>query len=115
VSNNHNLLENVWHWEREKVHPQVGIIVLSETHHYDTFKQQVSSRSRYEQFDNNGNLIRVHLQTQELAYLYAGDIRDLLTETGFSSISILGGFDGKTFEPDDRELVVKAYKFNAGT
>jgi hypothetical protein len=44
----------------------------------------------------------------ELAYLYPGDIRRLLTAAGFREVTIKGGFDGREFTRDGQELVVEA-------
>jgi len=115
MSQNRGSFEGVWRWRGEQVHPEGGIIVQSESNRFDTVKQQVSSRLRFEHFDRSGNLLSVHLQLLELSYLYPGDIRDLLNEAGFSSIQIWGGFDGRVIDRDGGELVVQAHKSDAVT
>jgi len=110
MSRNRGSLEGVWRWRGEQVHPKGGMIVLSESNRYNTVKQQLSSRLRYEHFDKNSNLLTVHLQLLELSYLYPGDIRDLLNEAGFTSIKIDGDFDGRVLDRDGDELVVQALK-----
>ena len=46
--------------------------------------------------------------SRKLAYLYPSDIRRLLESSGFTDVTISGGFDGRGFTQDGQELVVEA-------
>lgn len=85
-----------------------GCIVRSESNRYDTVRQRVDSLHRYEEYGPDGTLARTSLHRIQLAYLYPADVRRLLKETGFHSIQIAGGFDGRPFQYDTDELVIEA-------
>jgi len=85
-----------------------GCVVRSECTRYDTVRQRVESDHRYEEYDADATLTRTSLQRLEIAYLYPPDIRRLLTQAGFLSVRIAGGFDGRPFENDTDELVIEA-------
>jgi hypothetical protein len=100
-------LAGAWRWTATHAMPDGGHLVSSEANRYDTVKRRVYSQHRYELFGPDGNLARTFLQRLELAYLYPQDIRRLLTDAGFRSIRIDGGFDGRPFERDADELVIQ--------
>jgi len=108
MSQNSGALEGVWRLREERSHPAGGKILLSDCNQYDTINQRVSSRLRYEHFDDSGELLHVHLQSLELVYLYPGDIRGLLDEAGFGSVRIDGDYQGQAPAHDGCELVVQA-------
>jgi predicted RNA methylase len=108
MSRHHSLLRGVWRWNAEIDHPDGGVLVYSEANRYDPALQRVSSRHRYEHFDAQGQLVEVFYQRLELAYLYPGDIRDLLGASGYSQVTLYGGFDRRPFSADGQELVVLA-------
>jgi SAM-dependent methyltransferase len=101
-------LAGVWRWVNTFPLPDGGFVVRSEANRYDTVRQIVHSHHRYEEFSAGSVLERTSLHRLELAYLYPPDIRRLLTEAGFSSVTIGGGFDGRPFSQDTDELVVDA-------
>jgi hypothetical protein len=82
----------------------------SEANRYDTVRRRVHSQHRYEEYGPDGALTRTFLHRLELSYLYPSYIRRLLGETGFQSVQIWGGFDGRPFERDTDELVVEAVR-----
>ena len=92
----------------EREQPDGGVIVHSEANRYDSVLQRISSRHRYERFDEQGHLVDVFYQRLELAYLYPGDVRDLLREVGFTEITLYGGFDERPFSTVGQELVIVA-------
>jgi SAM-dependent methyltransferase len=108
MSRNHGAHRGVWRINSESDHPEGGVVVYSEANLYDTASQRVSSRHRYEHFNESGRLVDVFYQRLELAYLYPGDLRDLLHRAGFSDVEIYGGFDRRPFSTDGEELVVVA-------
>lgn len=108
MSRNHSLLRGVWRWSAEVDHPDGGVVVYSEANRYDPVLQRVSSRHRYEHFDESGHQVDVYYQRLELAYLYPGDLRDLLREAGYHEVTLYGGFDEQPFSSDGQELVVLA-------
>lgn len=110
MSRNHGPLEGVWRYLGECSHPEGGAIVTSEANRYDTVSQTVSSRIRCEHFDAGGKLITTRMVRLELAYLYPGDIRDLLRESGFSEVQIDGGYAGEPIDREGAELVVRAIR-----
>ena len=97
-------------WRRRGTFPRSdgGFVVRSESNLYDTPRQLVDSQHRYEEFGPDGTLIRTSLHRLQLAYLYPRDLRRLLSEAGFRSVQITGGFDGRPFEKDTDELVIEA-------
>jgi hypothetical protein len=86
--------DGVWRWGSERAHPNGGTLLRSAAHHYDPVHQRVSTRHRYEHFDESGRLISVWLHRLELSYFYPGDLRDLLMTAGFKEISISGDLEG---------------------
>ena len=101
-------LEGVWRWAGNFPLPGGGFVARSEANRYDTVRQVVHSQHRYEEYDDDGLLIRTTLHRLQLAYLYRGDIEHLLTRAGFTDIAIGGGFGGRPFSDDTDELVVEA-------
>lgn len=98
----------VWRWSGTHDLAGGGFVVCSEANRYDTVRQRVHSQHRYEEYAPDGSLTRTALHRLELAYLYPADIRRLLAQAGFQTISIAGGFDGREFSTDTDELVVEA-------
>jgi SAM-dependent methyltransferase len=101
-------MAGVWRWAGTYPRGDGGWIVRSESNRYDTVRQLVNSQHRYEEYGPDGILTRTSLHPLQLAYLYPPDLRRLLTQTGFQSVHIAGGFDGRTFESDTDELVIEA-------
>jgi ubiquinone/menaquinone biosynthesis C-methylase UbiE len=101
-------LAGVWRWGAEYVLPDGGVIVRSEANRYDTVAQVVRSHHRYDEYAADGTLVRTSLHRIELAYLYPADIRRVLTQAGFTDITISGGFTGREFLHDTDELAVEA-------
>ena len=79
MSANHGPLAGAWKLTSEVDHPDGGTLVVSEAIRYDTPRQQLSARLRYEHFDARGRLVDTFYQKLELAYLYPGDVRERLT------------------------------------
>jgi SAM-dependent methyltransferase len=101
-------LAGTWRWIGNFALPSGGFVARSEANRYDTVRQIVHSQHRYEEYDDTGVLLRTTVHRLALAYLYPGDIRDLLTRAGFTDIRIHGGFGGRAFSSDTDELVVEA-------
>ena len=101
-------LAGVWRLVGTFARPDGGCVVRSEANRYDTVRQVVHSHHRYDEYGPDGTLTRTSLHRLELAYLYPRDVRRLLTEAGFRSIRIDGGFEGRPFENDTDELVIEA-------
>jgi len=110
MSENRGALAGVWRWDGEATHPDGGVVICSQTTRYNTPRQRLTARLRFEHFDENGSLVHCHLQRLEVAYLYPGDVRALLEQAGFTDITIDGGFDGRPFANDGDELVIRARK-----
>jgi SAM-dependent methyltransferase len=107
-------LEGVWRWVGNFPLPGGGFVARSEANRYDTVKQVVHSQHRYEEYDDDGALIRTSLHRLALAFLYPGDIQHLLARAGFTGVTINGGFDGRAFSDDTDELVIEATSPGAG-
>ncbi len=101
-------LAGVWRSVATFELPGGGYVVRLEANRYDTVHQVVHSQHRYEEYGPDGTLDRTHLFRLDLAYLYPGDLRRLLTQAGFGNITINGGFSGNEFSQDADELVVDA-------
>jgi ubiquinone/menaquinone biosynthesis C-methylase UbiE len=101
-------LAGVWRWVGTYALPSGGSVVRSDANRYDAVKQIVYSHLRYEEYTASGTLHRVWLHQLELGYLYPADIRRLLAETGFQSVTISAGFNGGELSRDSDELVVVA-------
>lgn len=101
-------LAGVWRWTDTRDLPDGRQLVVSEANRYDTVRQIVYSRHRYEIYSAKGELERTFLNTLDLAYLYRGDVLRLLEAAGFIDVQITGGFDGRPFGEDGDELVVEA-------
>ena len=104
----HGALTGVWRWTGEHAHVRGGVIVVSEATRYDPGRQCLFARQKYEHFDAAGHLLSSSYFPLELAYLYPGDLRDLLATAGFRDIRLDGGFDGQPIGSDRDELVVRA-------
>jgi SAM-dependent methyltransferase len=100
-------LTGVWRWGGSWDHAG-GVVVRSEANRYDGLRRVVQSLHRYEEYDADGTLVRTSLHRLELALLYPADIRRLLAATGFRSVTISGGFDGRELSSDKDEIVVEA-------
>lgn len=101
-------LAGVWRWVGTFPLATGGYVVRSEANRYDTVRQVVHSQHRYEEYTADDVLERTSIHRLELAYLYPPDIRRLLSQAGFDSIRISGGFSGRAFSDDADELVVEA-------
>lgn len=108
MGRNHEGLAGVWRWSSERRTADGRRVVLSDANRYDTIKQMVSSRLRYDVYSPEGHLLRTHLVALELAYLYPADIRERLGAAGFEQVQIDGDFEGGALERDGQELVVRA-------
>jgi hypothetical protein len=108
MAQNSGALAGVWRRTATLERPDGGCVVLSESNMYDTVRQVVQSHHRYDVYGPGGTLTRTHLHRLDLAYLYPGDIKRLLMQSGFRSVQIAGGFDGRPFANDADELVVEA-------
>ncbi len=98
----------IWRWAATYPLPDGGCVVRSEANRYDTVRQLVNSHHRYEEYCPDGILTRTSLHRLQLAYLFPTDLRRLLKQSGFQSVQIAGGFDGRPFEKDTDELVIEA-------
>jgi SAM-dependent methyltransferase len=101
-------LAGVWRWIATFDRPDGSYVQRSEATRYDTVRRRVHAQLRFEDYGPDGVLRRTFLHRLELAYLYPTDIRRLLTQAGFRSVEIGGGFDGRPFQRDTDELVVEA-------
>lgn len=101
-------LEGIWRWRGTFPRADGGCVARSEANRYDTVRQLVDSQHRFEEYGPDGTLTRTSLHRLHLAYLYPRDLRRLLTQAGFQSVQISGGFDGRPFEKDTDELVIEA-------
>lgn len=110
MAQNAGSLAGVWRWGGTFAGKNGAVIMRSEANRYDTVRRRVHSQHRYEEYGPDGALTRTFLHRLELSYLYPSDIRRLLGETGFQSVQIWGGFDGRPFERDTDELVVEAVR-----
>jgi hypothetical protein len=108
MARNHDALAGVWRWQGERPLPEGGRVLLSHATTYDTIRQILSARLRYELYSAGGALERVHLQTLELAYLYPANLEERLTAAGFSEVRIEGGFEGRPLESEEDEMVIFA-------
>ena len=108
MAQNAGALAGVWRWAGTFEGDDGAWIIRSEANRYDTVRRRVHSQHRYEEYAPDGTLTRTFLHRLELSYLYPADIRRLLERTGFRSVQIGGGFDGRPFERDTDELVVEA-------
>lgn len=107
---NEGKTSGVWRWTDDVEMPDGGWIMRSEANRYDTVRQLVHSRHRFERFNAEGELVETFIQRLELAYLYPGDLRRLLETAGFEDVEIRGGFDDGPFIEDGDELVLSARK-----
>ncbi len=105
---NEERMSRVWRWTDDVAMPDGGWITRSEANRYDTVRQRVHSRHRFERFNARGELVETFIQRLELAYLYPGELLRLLETAGFDTIEIRGGFDERPFTQDGDELVVSA-------
>lgn len=108
MAENQGALEGVWRWSGERPLPGGGRVVRSDCTTYDTPRQRVSTRLRYEIVSADGTVERTRIACLELAYLYPADLRELLAAAGFCDARIDGGFDGSPLAHDGDELVVRA-------
>jgi len=108
MAQNTGALAGVWRWSGTHALPSGGWVIQSEAARYDTVVQVVYSLHRYDVFEPSGALASTSMLRLTLAYLYPSDIRLLLERTGFTDITINGGFDGREFTHDGQELVVEA-------
>jgi SAM-dependent methyltransferase len=101
-------LTGVWRWAGTFSRSDGGCVVRSEATRYDTPRQRVHALHRYEEYGPDGTLARTVIHRLELAYLYPPDVRRLLTQAGFRSVQIYGGFEGRPFANDTDELAIEA-------
>jgi SAM-dependent methyltransferase len=101
-------MAGVWRWTGMHSLPTGGWVVQSDANRYDTAGQVVHSLHRYDVFDDTGALERTSMLRLQLAYMYPSDIRRRLEVSGFTNITIAGGFDGRPFTHDGQELIVQA-------
>lgn len=82
--------------------------LLSTASSFEPEHQQLRSWLRYEIYGADGVLEEAAMHRIRLAYLYPGDLRDVLGEAGFTEVHIAGGFDGRPLSGDADEQVVRA-------
>ena len=104
------MFEGIWRMQREVPNPAGGILILSESVTYDSVGQRLTSYLKWEQFDADGNQVSAYVQKLELAYLYPGDIHNLLRETGFTDIRIDGDTEGNPVISDQNEMYIQSVK-----
>jgi SAM-dependent methyltransferase len=108
MANHAGALTGVWRWLGTHPLEHGGFVVRSDANRYDTVRQLVHSLHRYDEYGSDGVLVKTSMHRLTLAYLYAADIRRLLTDAGFTEIAIGGGFSGGDFAHDSDELVIEA-------
>ena len=108
MSESHGPYAGIWRLIDQRTGENGERIVLSVANHFTPATQRLLSLHRFERFDEDGQLLGVTLQELEMAYLYPGDLRDLLKHTGFTDIRVEGGFEGEEVNVDGCELVVRA-------
>jgi SAM-dependent methyltransferase len=97
----------VWRLTDERRRPDGSLVLLSESTAFDLSAQTLRSRHRYDVYGPAGQQEGAYLQELELAYLFAGDLRALLMEAGFTAIEMTGDFS-PTPSGEDDEIVVTA-------
>lgn len=97
-----------WRWVDERELDDGGWVVLSEAVLFDNADQLFSSRLRYERYDRSGRMVRVDMERLDMAYLFPGDIRELMAAAGFVDLRIHGDFDGRPLTADGQEMVIQA-------
>jgi len=108
MGRNSGPLEGVWRLVDERELADGSRILRSEANRYDTVRQLVHSRHRFERFAENGRLVEVHLQVLDMTYFYPSQLREVLLEAGFADATVYGGFHRGPLEHDQDELVVEA-------
>jgi SAM-dependent methyltransferase len=102
----HGALAGVWRWTDD--FPADGKrVILSEATTYDNEVQQLYTCHRYDVLTSAGTLERSFIQVIELAYLFPGEMRELLATAGFDDIRLAGDFEGGEVV-DGSEIVVRA-------
>jgi SAM-dependent methyltransferase len=101
-------LAGVWRWAATFPLADGGCVVRSESTRFDTPKQLLEAYHRYDEYGADGILTRTSMHRLHLAYLYPPQLRRLLSDAGFQTVEIAGGFDGRPFEKDTDELVIEA-------
>lgn len=87
-----------------------GHLLLTESNSYDRAQQTVRSIQRYDLAEANGRIGRSSVQILELAFLYPGDLHDLLGEVGFADVRIFGDFKEQPVGQDTLDLAILATK-----
>lgn len=110
MSHNRGEREGIWRWREEQPHPDGGFVCLTDATKYDSIRQIVHARLRYDHYDEAGRLLNTFMQRLEIAYLYPGDVHAILQRAGFIDITIEGGFEGKPLDDDGSEMAITARK-----
>lgn len=100
--------KGAWRWTGEVAKPDGGRVFLSEATTYQQQQQQQRVCRRYDFMTPNGKIKESHVQVLEIAYLFPGDVRDLLLASGFTNIVMEGDFSGGDLEGPGGQIVVRA-------
>jgi SAM-dependent methyltransferase len=104
----HGSMEGLWRWTDSFELSEGRAVTFSEATVYAPEAQRLTTSHRYDVRGPDGTLVRSLIQVLELAYVYPGDMRDLLATTGYRDINLEGGFDGSPIDESSSEIVVRA-------
>jgi hypothetical protein len=76
-----------------------------ESRQYDIFRQRISERLRYEQVDENGNIVDTQYRNLTLCYIWPREMAHLLVRCGFEVEATYGWFDRRPLDASSQEQV----------
>jgi SAM-dependent methyltransferase len=93
-------------YRREFTEPESGRrISVWESRRYDVHRQRIYQRFRYEELDEDGNVLSARYRGYTLCYIWPREMEHLLVRCGFEIVDQYGWFDRRPFDGRSTEQV----------
>jgi SAM-dependent methyltransferase len=76
-----------------------------ESRRYDVHRQRIYQRFRYEELDDEGNVLSARYRGYTLCYIWPREMEHLLVRCGFNIVDLFGWFDRRPFDERSSEQI----------
>ena len=93
-------------YRREFTEPATGLRVsVWESRRYDVHRQRIYQQFRYEELDEDGNVLSARYRGYTLCYIWPREMEHLLVRCGFEIVNLYGWFDRRPFDERSSEQI----------